>query len=398
MCEPSIKRYTCIDNKHLTSGDFEMKQIFTPAIHSISAFFLIGVLSSCSPTSKGDTAKSDHNPSAKVAPELESCDAITRKLLCVTDYLPEGEPSVDDSLGSIKKMQNRTCKSGHEEVKDYFMQVYKTTPETVQKLICNVNVIFLEQGEEIPYGGAVSYVYDIDDVKNEEMHEGYKSFDVKVIGQSLSINVDYRITLRETCTEGAQRRLNARFAAPSDSSAQHLLPKYTFENDDTSCDFRTTLIHEAGHIFDFANDDISDYDQWALISFMSIEGENPKPKLSPLFFSESPLALSVAKTYLEEFSRSPFVTFYAFTSPIEDFAEEFVNMFEGYKYTIADADGTNLVDIQSNNITVPSRKSKINFMKTIFNSTDIKLKVVPKYITLWEKENPSPLAHSGHDR
>lgn len=336
--------------------------------------------------------KSEHKPQQHI-----SCDEITRNLICVTDYLPEDEHLPGNFLPGIKKQQARSCKSGHEDYKDYFMQVYKMTPESVQKLICGVSVIYLVEGEDVPYGGQVSYIYDTNDVKNEQIYDGYKSYDLKAIGQYLSISAHYRLKNKETCSDAAQRRFNARFGFASDFSTKQILPQYVFENDDTTCDFQKTLIHEAGHIFDFANDVVSDRYDWIAKSFVRIENDY-KANLSPLFFAENPLEVNDAKKLLSEFNQSPFVTFYALNNPIEDFAEEFVNMFGGYKYLFTDIDGTKIVDIQNNNVTVDTRMNKISYMSNVYTSPDVKFKLTPTYVTIYESKNTAPLSHSGHDR
>jgi hypothetical protein len=373
-------------------------------IHCASIYFLIAVgclswaFSGCSPSKKDSAPTSNGVQEKNVAIRSQSCDEITRNLICVTDYLPEVENPPGNFLPGIKKQQDRSCKSGHEDYKDYFMQVYKMTPEPVQKLICGVSVIYLVEGENVPYGGQVSYIYDINDVKNEKVYDGYKSYDLKAIGQYLSISVHYRIKNKETCADAAQRRFNARFGFASDFSSKQILPQYAFENDSPACDFVKTLIHEAGHIFDFANDVMSHHEDWVSKSFVETDGDYPRAKAGPLLFSANPLDSTQAKELLVEFNQSPFVTFYALNNPMEDFAEEFVNMFGEYKYSFVDLDGTKLVDIQNNNVTVDTRICKISYVSNVYNSPDIKFSLIPKYVTIYESENTAPLSHSGHDR
>ncbi len=324
--------------------------------------------------------------------DLKVCETTVRSLLCAADYpTHEFKPGAPyDFVTMMKKNQERPCKADKENLKDYFMDVYKTTPEPVQKLLCGLKVIFLEEGED-KFGAAISPYFDVNDVKNEVVGESTKTFDVKLSGLYMSVNATSRILNPETCSSASQRRLNGYFSTDLEASLP-LLPLYTYENDSLKCDFYGTLIHEAGHVFDFANGDISNTEAWLSIGWIKTPIHLPdgtvtnsyQPQFDEAFLAMTTQALVSTQIVplFAELNKSPFPTFYSIYHPTEDFAEEFALHFGAHNYVLATTDGSIVFNPLENSKTVPSRIAKVAKVATSLADPNVKYVYEPRYETM----------------
>lgn len=312
--------------------------------------------------------------------DLVACEQITRSLMCVTDATVWDESKTEIENAQVE--QSRACREGKDDIKDYVMEVYKSTPPTVQLAICNLKAIYIEETES-GYGARVQSYFDFNDMINEREVNGKKVVDIKVLGTSMNINAPSRIVRRESCSEMHTRWLRGYFKAevPVDQ-----LPHYEFTgNDDASCGFRETLIHESGHIVDFAAGYMGINPIWAEQSFTELvtrAGAEYIPNFDPALVQGmwyDGLELDQAGALISAFSNSSFISFYGFVHPFEDFADEFLGAMGGTNFRIVAATGEVLMDSAVKDRTLNERIAKVAFMNGFLNTTPFLYQMNPHY-------------------
>lgn len=309
--------------------------------------------------------------------KLEDCQNIVSSKLCLTNYI-EYQNNIPQ-LQNIKLSQERKCETIPEEIKQYFLEVYSELPLLSQRLICNLERIYIEKGA--PYAGLVDKFYDLHDVNKNSK----QSTLVKVLGHFMSINLDARITKKETCAAAELRRFSSHVA---DGNSELINSQISFEvnNDNTSCDLYSTLLHESGHVLDFSNNYFSSpASDWFKFSFVYLPDDTNDTIaaiIDPIYvkkYDDGLLLIEDIPKAFQSIYSSSFVSFYATTDAAEDFAELYTLIMSKYpKKIILNGVGSS-VDLLNNNELF---KQKTQFIKNQMNSDSIKMTVVPFYILL----------------
>jgi hypothetical protein len=217
----------------------------------------------------------------------------------------------------------------------------------------------------------------------------------------MNINGPARIGRRESCSEMHTRWLRGYFKAqvPADQ-----LPHFEYiGNDDERCGFRETLIHESGHILDFAAGYVGISAMWSEQSFTEVVtrfGSEYTPNFDPALLQGmwyDGLDLNQAGDLISTFGASSFISFYGFVHPFEDFADEFLGAMGGTNFRIVAATGEVLLDSAVKDRTLNERIAKVAFMNGFLNTTPFLYEMVPHYET-YDAPSSTPSVHAGKPR
>lgn len=283
-------------------------------------FVCIAFLSSLSFASAKDFFKTEVGPGFRkngVRTDTD-CRAHIRKVICLVDPVKD--------LDNVKP-ETRACLAGGLDYAHIFENIYDAVPPTLQKMFCSLDFLFIEKEfAGTAYAGALT-----DDTG-------------KLVGAQMGFNqriLDKKMTLEQWASWKEQLSFGG---DAKNFNVDSALPEVLTRTAIPVSDFiYFVLVHEFGHLFDFANDlnkkenctKLANGDEecvmsagsWGALSWET----SHKPRTENEFLNRSglcfywcgdkPLSPSTANQIYEDIYETSFLSLYASQQPWDDFAD-----------------------------------------------------------------------------
>lgn len=270
------------------------------------------------------------------------CFTEMQKNICLVDEnflyeLYENSTTFEEYQTTLR---DYPCLENDEKYRQTLVEEYIQLPLLTRDAFCHIRKTIIVP-EFVQFGGIALLSYDI----NRPVAKTGDSITYPSNGFVMLLSELHRFKTQETTEEYHNRIVQQYFGHDVQNNGLIAdFPQMVYHNDEMRSSLNATIIHEVGHFLDYAHN-ISfgysfenPYTNWSLLSFESYVNESeetPKVEFYPLVSTtlNYPMDIENKISVFEEFGKAPFTSFYAMSSPAEDFAEIFhaVDRFGHYK-------------------------------------------------------------------